>query len=93
MRILAWILRFTVFLLVLALAAMNGGMVEVRFFFGAHWTLPFNMVMLGFFAAGAAVGFVAAFGSVIRQRREIGRLKREARQADALLNRHTLPES
>lgn len=91
MRIVAWLLRLTVFVLLLALAAKNGGIVEVKFFFGARWQLPFNLVMLGFFAVGAAVGVVAALGSVVRQRREISRLRREAREADALLAHNPRP--
>ena len=37
------------------------------------------LVLLVFFAAGAAIGVLATLGTVFRQRREIGRLQRELR--------------
>jgi hypothetical protein len=40
-------------------------------------------MLLAFFAAGALLGLSATLGALLRQRREISRLKREARAAAA----------
>jgi uncharacterized integral membrane protein len=50
--------------------------VTLRFFFDAHWQMPLVLAMLIFFGAGVLVGFTGALGTLFRQRREIGRLKR-----------------
>lgn len=87
MKIIVWILRFVVFVLLLVLAAKNSDVVTIEFFFASSWQLPLNLVMLIFFAAGTLVGVTVALGTAFRQRRDIGRLKREVREADALLAR------
>ena len=78
MRILLWLLRILLFVVLLGFAVKNSGIVQLRFFFDANWQLPLVVVMLSFFAVGAAVGLVAALSTILRQRREILRLKREA---------------
>lgn len=83
MRILLWLLRILLFVVLLGFAVKNSSIVQLRFFFDANWQLPLVVVMLSFFAVGAAVGLVAALSTILRQRREILRLKREA-QAGAV---------
>ena len=85
MKIIIWILRLIVFVLLLVLAARNSQTVTIEFFFDHSWQLPLNLVMLIFFAAGSAVGITAALGTNFRQRRDISRLRREGRDADELL--------
>ncbi len=77
MRLLIWLLRSVVFVLLFGLAIKNSGPVELRVYFDAAWQAPLSLVMLGCFALGAAIGVTAAFATLIRQRREIGELKRE----------------
>jgi len=72
----AWLLLF---ILLLAFAAKNTEPVALRFYFELGWQIPLVLLLLAFFAAGAALGLVAALGSVLRQRREVLRLRREAR--------------
>lgn len=74
MRILIWLLRAIVFIGLFGLAIKNSGPVELRVYFDTLWQAPLSLVVLGCFAAGALVGATAAFATLIRQRREIGRL-------------------
>lgn len=76
MRLLIWLLRATVFVLLFGLAIKNSGPVELRLYLDAAWQAPLSLVMLGSFAAGAAIGVTAAFATLVKQRREIVRLKR-----------------
>jgi len=78
MRIVTWAIRLVVFLLLAAFAAKNVEPVALRFYFDLVWTAPLIVVLLGFFAAGALFGVLALLGPLLRQRREISLLKREA---------------
>jgi lipopolysaccharide assembly protein A len=82
MRYLLWILKFTLFVLVLALAIKNTGLVTVRYYFGGEWQSPLAFVLLVAFCAGVAVGLAAALSTLFRQRREIALLKGKLRRAD-----------
>jgi uncharacterized integral membrane protein len=72
----AWLLLF---ILLLAFAAKNTEPVALRFYFDLVWQAPLVLLLLAFFAAGAVLGLIAALGTLLRQRREIVRLGREAR--------------
>jgi len=74
MRILIWFLRAIVFIGLFGLAIKNSGPVELRLYFDTLWQAPLSLVVLGCFAAGALIGATAAFATLVRQRREIGRL-------------------
>lgn len=76
MKWLIWLLRAVLFLLLFGFAVKNDQLVTLQFFFGRMWQLPLVFVILIFFAAGAALGITATFASLLRHRREIGRLKR-----------------
>jgi uncharacterized integral membrane protein len=76
MRVTLWTLRTVFFLLLLGFAVKNSDPVTLRFFFDAHWQMPLVLAMLIFFGAGILVGFTGALGTLFKQRREIGRLKR-----------------
>ena len=77
MRIVMWILRLLLFFFLFGFAVKNDHLVRLLFFFGAEWQLPLVFVILVAFAAGALLGVTATFGSLLRQRREIGRLRRK----------------
>ena len=81
MRILTWTIRLAAFLILLAVAAKNTDVVTLRFYFDLSWQMPLIALLLAFFVAGALFGLAAALGMVLRQRSEIGRLKREAQSA------------
>ncbi|HXZ91915.1 MAG TPA: LapA family protein [Burkholderiales bacterium] len=80
MRIVTWVLWLVVFLFLLAFAAKNLDPVTVRFYLDHDWQAPLVVVLLGCFAAGAVLGMLAMVGPLLRQRREISRLKRDARR-------------
>ena len=80
MRILTWTIRLAVFVLLVAFAAMNVQPVKLRFYFDLALETPLVVLLLfAFFAAGALLGVLALLGALLRQRREILRLRREAR--------------
>jgi lipopolysaccharide assembly protein A len=80
MRIVTWVLWLVVFLFLLAFAAKNLDPVTVRFYLDHDWQAPLVVVLLGFFAVGVALGMLAMVGTLLRQRRAISRLKRDARR-------------
>jgi len=79
MRIVTWTLRLIIFLFLLAFAAKNVAPVTLNFYFDLSWRAPLVVVLLGFFAAGALFGLIAMLSVLLRQRREIHRLRREVR--------------
>ena len=74
MRIVLWCLRVAVFILLLAFALKNTEPVSVRFFFESVWQAPLVIIVLVFFAAGAALGVLLLFGTLFGLRREVARL-------------------
>jgi uncharacterized integral membrane protein len=78
MRIVTWTVRLVLFILLLAFAAMNTEPVTLRFYFDLAWQAPLVALLLAFFVAGALFGVAAALAALLRQRRELQRLRREA---------------
>jgi uncharacterized integral membrane protein len=78
MRIVTWTIRLVVFLLLAAFAAKNVEPVALRFYFDLALSAPLIVVLLGFFAAGALFGVLALLGTLLRQRRDLSSLKRQA---------------
>jgi len=76
-RILVWLLRVVVFIALFGLAIKNDRAVELRFYFDQSWQLPLSLVVLVAFAAGAALGLTAAFATLVRQGRDLLRLKQK----------------
>jgi lipopolysaccharide assembly protein A len=75
-RILAWAIRLAVFVLLLAFAAKNVEPVTLRFYFDLAVQAPLVLVLFGFFAAGALFGILALVPTLLRQRRELGLLRK-----------------
>jgi len=76
MRLLIWLLRIIVFVLLFGLAIKNSGPVLLRLYFDAVWQAPLSLIILACFAIGAAVGATAALATVMLQRRELAQLRR-----------------
>jgi putative membrane protein len=76
MRIVSWTIRLLLFVLLVAFAAKNLEPVTLRFYFDIVLKAPLVVVLFGFFAAGALLGILAVTGTLLRQRREIARLRR-----------------
>ena len=77
MRVLAWTLRIILFLALFLFALKNTDTVSLRLYFDQVWHAPLILVLLVFFAAGAAMGVLATMATLFRQRRELARLRRE----------------
>jgi lipopolysaccharide assembly protein A len=77
MRVLAWTLRIILFLALFLFALKNTNTVSLHLYFDQEWQAPLILVLLVFFAAGAALGVLATLATVFRQRRDIARLQRE----------------
>jgi len=84
MRFLNWLLRAALFILLLGLAVKNGQTVKLKYFLGLEWETNLVILLLVFFAAGALAGILAMFVSLLKQRREISRLKRDIRLRNEL---------
>ena len=94
MRYLNWIFRVVIFLVLLGFAVKNDQPITLRYFFGYEWQSSLVLVLLMFFAAGAAVGVIAMLANVLQQRREIGILQRDIRIRNKLADigeTHQLP--
>ena len=76
MRIVSWTIRLVLFVLLVAFAAKNLEPVTLRFYFDIALKAPLVVLLFGFFAAGALLGILAVTGTLLRQRREIARLRR-----------------
>jgi len=79
MRVLAWTLRIILLLALFLFALKNTDSVGLRLYFDQVWQAPLILVLLVFFAAGAAMGVLATLATMFRQRRAIAQLRRELR--------------
>ncbi len=68
-RLLQWILKAAIFLILLAFALNNKEEVAVHFFWGLEWRAPMVLVLLCVFALGVTVGVVGMVPRWWRQRR------------------------
>lgn len=75
MKVLVWLLRVIVFIAIFGLAVKNSGPVDLRFYLDGAWQAPLSVVILVAFAGGAAIGLTAAVVMIVRQQREIRRLR------------------
>ena len=78
MQAFVWILRFLIVLVLVWFAVKNAQPVVVNGLPSQSWEAPLVFVMLVVFVAGMVIGLLAWIPTVVRQRREIGRLKRAA---------------
>jgi putative membrane protein len=75
-RIVTWAIRLLVFVLLIAFAAKNADPVTLRFYFDLALQAPLVVLLFAFFALGALFGVLALLGTLLRQRRELGVLRR-----------------
>jgi len=85
---LSWVVRALLFLVIFAFALLNTEPVILHFFLGRTWELPMILVLLVFFALGAATGILACLSRLLGQRREIQKLARALRAG-----RHSPPHA
>jgi len=80
MQALLWILRLLIVLVLVWFAVKNAQQIEINGLPGQVWQAPLVFVLLVVFIAGVVIGLTAWIPTVVRQRREIGRLRRAAAQ-------------
>ncbi len=77
MNALLWLLRGFLFIALLGLAIKNSAEIELRFFFDASWHAPLSVTLLVAMVVGVVFGLLALLPKLVRQRRDIGALKRQ----------------
>lgn len=76
LRYLSWTGRVLLFAALFLFALKNTDPVTLRFYFDQLWQVPLVLVMLAFFALGAALGVLACLSKLFAQRRELLSLRR-----------------
>jgi uncharacterized integral membrane protein len=77
MQTLVWLLRFLIVVVLVWFAVKNAQDVTIKGLPGQSWEAPLVFVLLTVFVAGVVIGLLAWVPTVVRQRREIGRLRRQ----------------
>jgi putative membrane protein len=76
MRIIVGALWLVLFLVLFAFAVNNTALTDLHFFAGMGTKAPLIALLLAFFIAGFAFGFIALMPAWVRQRVELRRLRR-----------------
>jgi uncharacterized integral membrane protein len=84
MRIVTWTIRLVLFVLLVAFAAKNVEPVTLRFYFDLAVEAPLILILFGAFAVGVLFGILAVAGRLVRQKRQLSVLKRQASGAEPL---------
>ena len=78
MQTVVWILRFVIVVVLVWFAVKNAQVVTIYGLPDQTWQAPLVFILLIVFIAGMLIGLLAWVPTVVRQRREIGRLKKAA---------------
>jgi uncharacterized integral membrane protein len=78
MQTVVWILRFVIVVVLVWFAVKNAQVITIYGLPGQEWPAPLVFVLLIVFIAGMVIGLLAWVPTVVRQRREIGRLRKAA---------------
>lgn len=84
MRVLHWLWRIVLFLLLFLFAAKNTAPVSIGFFLNYQWQVPLVVALLAFFVLGALLGGLALSGLIFRLRRDLARSRAELAAARAI---------
>ena len=76
MKILVWLLRLFILLVLVWFSVKNSEIVALHAY-PYSWQAPLVLVILAFFAGGVMLGLLASLGSIYRLKREVGGLKKE----------------
>jgi putative membrane protein len=93
MQALLWIVRLVILLLIVWFATKNADPVRINGLLDQSWHAPLIFVLLVVFAAGMVIGLLAWVPTIVRQRREIARLRKAARQLAAMPVPPVVPEA
>ena len=78
MQTVVWILRFVIVVVLVWFAVKNAQVITIYGLPNQEWQAPLVFILLIVFVAGMLIGLLAWVPTVVRQRREIGRLKKAA---------------
>ena len=78
MQALVWIVRFLIVVILVWFAVKNAQVITIHGLPEQSWQAPLVFILLVVFVAGVAIGLLAWVPTVVRQRREITRLRRAA---------------
>jgi putative membrane protein len=84
MQALVWILRLFIVLVLVWFAVKNSQPIEIYGLPEQSWQAPLVFVLLVAFVAGVVIGLLAWIPTVVRQRRELARLRRNVEQQAAV---------
>jgi len=84
MSVLRWIVMSVIFVALLFISLQNAEPVTLRVFSFYTWQAPLVFVVLIAFAAGVALGLLAAAVKVARLKRQMSRMRREHRAQAAV---------
>jgi uncharacterized integral membrane protein len=84
MQAVVWIVRLAIVVVLVWFAVKNAQMVTLHGLPDQTLQAPLVFVLLVVFVAGVVIGLLAWVPTVIRQRRELGRLRRTAEKQAAL---------
>ena len=76
MKILVWLLRLFILLVLVWFSVKNSELVTLHAY-PYSWQAPLVLVILAFFAGGVMLGLLASLGSIYRLKREVSGLKKE----------------
>jgi uncharacterized integral membrane protein len=76
MQALAWIFRIAIVLVLIWFAVKNSQVVTLHGFPEQSWQAPLVFVVLVAFVSGVVIGLLAWLPTVVRQRRENGKLRK-----------------
>ena len=90
-RILMWALVLLVLVAGLSFGVLNAQAVPLHYYLGST-EVPLSLALAVAFAVGVLVGLLACTGALLRQRREIARLRKAMRTAEQEVeNLRTMP--
>jgi lipopolysaccharide assembly protein A len=84
MQPLIWVVRFLVVVILVWFAVKNAHEIQLHGFLDQEWKAPLVFVLLVAFVTGIVIGLLAWIPTIVRQRREIARLRKLARQQAAV---------
>jgi putative membrane protein len=76
MQAFVWIIRLCIVLILVWFAVKNSQDVTIKGLPGQVWEAPLVFILLSVFVAGVVIGLLAWVPTVVRQRRELGRLRK-----------------
>ena len=84
MQALVWILRFFIVVILVWFALKNSQSVDINGFPEQKWQAPLVFVLLVAFVGGVVIGLLAWIPTVVRQRRELLRLRKAVEREAAV---------